>query len=92
MEKTKKQQLVEKVAKLKQARQQTAKAARSSAKASSGLQVEDDREAIVRSIDDIGSQPQSRHDFDKQTLMSPNDVELWIRYVTFVYESEVDDG
>lgn len=90
MEKTKKQQLVEKVAMLKKARQQIAKPDKPVKKVKTTSQKADiDHEAIIRNIDDIGSQPKSRHEFEKLVLTMPNDVEQWIKYVTFVYESEV---
>ena len=48
---------------------------------------------IVRIVETVAhktSEPTSKIDFEKRVLVRPNDTELWIKYITFIYETEVE--
>jgi hypothetical protein len=52
------------------------------------LKQQTDRNELIRTVETSLSDPSSRMAFEKQILMQPNDVELWIQYITYVFESE----
>ena len=50
---------------------------------------DEDREEIVRGIEKDTTEPTNKSEFEKEVLMRPNDTELWVKYITFVYENQV---
>ena len=47
-----------------------------------------DKDELIRNVETSMGDPTSKIEFEKQILMRPNEVELWIKYITFSFETE----
>lgn len=47
-----------------------------------------DKDELIRNVETSMGDPTSKTEFEKQILMRPNEVELWIKYITFSFEIE----
>lgn len=52
------------------------------------IKPEVDKNELIRNVENAVEGLSNKMDFEKEILMQPNDVELWIKYITFTFETE----
>ena len=53
------------------------------------IENDEDKDILIRGVEINDGEPTTKLEFEKKVLVRPDDCELWVKYITFTYESEV---